>query len=111
MNVVADFTMDVWVETVATMGVVAVEFIGAVGVWVVGMDWAITLTLYFLLVSMVFILLSLNLGFGAFVVIGLIFWRGALVLGSGWVWGWGLGLGPSLPSNSRYIIIFGMRQG
>ena len=110
-----DFTMAIWVETVATVGVGAVEFTGVVGVGVLGLGWAIALTLYLLLVRMV-LLLSLNLGFGAFLVMGLLFWGGPLVLGCSWVgcswdWGWGLGLEPSLPSNSRYILIFWMKKG
>ena len=61
----------------ATVGVGAVEFTGAVGFGVVGMGWAITLTLYFLLVSTILLLLSLDLDFGAFLVMGLLFWGGA----------------------------------
>ena len=51
MDVAVDFTMGIWVEVVATVGIgtVGVEFTGAVGIGVVGMGWAITLTLYLLL--------------------------------------------------------------
>ena len=104
MDMAEDFTMGVWVEVVATVWVdtVGVEFTGTVGVGVVGMGWAITLTLYLLLVStLVLLFFSFILGPGAFLVMGLLFWGGALVLGWSWVWDWGLGLGPSLPSNSR----------
>ena len=66
--------MGVWVEAVATEGVGAVDFTGVVGIRVVGMGWAITLTLYLLLVSTV-LLLSLILGLGAFLVMGLLFWE------------------------------------
>ena len=85
--------------------------VDAVGVGVVGVGWAITLTLYLLLGSMVPLLLSFVLGPGAFLVMGLLFWGLALVLGCdwvccSWVWDWELGLVPRLPSNSRYILIF-----
>ena len=93
---VVDLTTGVWVETVATRGA------GAVEVGVEGIGWMSTLTLYLLLASMFLFLLSLALGPGAFLVMGLVFWEQVLVLGCGWVgcswvWGWGLGLGPSFP--------------
>ena len=78
----ADFTMGVWGKVVATVGVgtVGVEFTGAVGVGMVGMGWAITLTLYLLLVStLVLLFLSFVFGPRAFLVMGLLFWGGVLV--------------------------------
>ena len=105
MDVAADFTMGVWVKVVATVEVdtFGVEFTGPVGVGVVGMSWAITLTLYLLLVgTLVLLFFSFILGPGSFSGHGVVFLGGgALVLGCDWVWGWGLGLGPSLPSKSR----------
>ena len=98
MDVAADFIMDIWVDIVATVGVgtVGIKFTGAVGVGVVSMGWSITLTLYLLLVStLVLLFFSFILGPGAFLVMGLLFWGGALVISCGWVWGLGLGLGPS----------------
>ena len=94
----ADFTMGVWVKTVATVGVGAVEFTDAVAVGVVGMGWAIALTLYFLLAGTV-LLLSLNLGFGAF--LGCYFGdcTGA------WLWlGLGLELGLGLGSGTKLTL-------
>ena len=126
MDSAVDLTTGIWVEVVATVGVRAVEFTGVVQAARVGMDWASTLTLYLLLASMVLLLLSLVLGPGAFLAMGLVFCGWALVLGYGWVgdgwlccgwvccnqvWDWGLGLGPRLPSNSKYIFIFWMREG
>ena len=80
---------------------------------VVSMGWAITLTSYLLLVGTLVLLFFCSdiLGPGTFLVMGLLFWGGALVLGCSWIWGWGLGFGQSLPSNSRYIFIFQMREG
>ena len=104
-----NLTTGVWVEAVATVGV------SAIGIVVVSTGWAKTLTLYPLLAIMVLYALSLALGPGAFLAIGLEVWGWTLVLGCGWVghgWvHWGLGLGPSLPSNSKYIFIFWMREG
>ena len=83
MDSVADLTTGVWVEVVATVGVGAVEFTGAVGVGVVGMGLESTLTLYLLLVSTVLLLLSLIFGPGAFLVMGV----GILGVGAGvWLW-------------------------
>ena len=110
----ADFTMGIWVEVVATVGVCAigVEFTGTVGVGVVGMGWAITFTLYLPLAgTLVLLLFHSSWVLGLFWSWGCYLWRGALVLGCGWVWGWGLGLEPILPSNSRYVFIFQMRKG
>ena len=100
MDVAVDLVTGIWDEVVAIVGAVTVEFVGAIGV--VGTGWASTLTLYFLLVSMVFFLLSLALDPGAFLIMGLVL--GWVVLG--WaccvqVWDWGLGLGPSFPSSSK----------
>ena len=61
-----DLTTGIWVEVVATVGV------GVVGVVVVGVNWAITLTLYHPLVSTVLLLLSFVWGPGAFLIIGLL---------------------------------------
>ena len=100
MGVVADLVTGVLVEVVATMGAGALEFTGAVGE--VGTGWASILTLYFLLVSMIFFLLSLALGPGAFLIKGLVLgWVGLSLVCCGCVWGWDLVLGPSFPSNSK----------
>ena len=103
------------VEVVATVGIgkVGVKFTGEVGSGVVGMGWVITFILYLLLVGTLVLIFFCSDIFcpGAFLVMGLLFWGGVLVLGCGWVWGWGLGLGPSLPSNSRYVFTFQMREG
>ena len=95
MDAAADFTTGVWVEVVATVGVgtIGVEFTGTTGVGLVGMGWAITLTLYLLLVStLVLLFLSFVLGPGAFLVMGCYFgeehWC-LVVAGFGveaWVW-------------------------
>ena len=86
-----------WVETVATVGVGAVEFTGVAGVWVVGMGWVITLTLYFPSASMV-----LHFFFFFFSQFG--FWgfsgHGVIILdrcAGAWLWlGLGFGPGPKL---------------
>ena len=70
MDVAADLVTGIWLEVVATVGVGAVEFTGVVGVVVTG--WASTLPLYLLLVSTVLFLLSLALGPGAFLIMGLV---------------------------------------
>ena len=70
MDVAGDHVTGIWVEVVATLGAGAVGFTGAVGV--VGTGWTSTLTLYFLLVSMVPFLLSLALGPGAFLIMGMV---------------------------------------
>ena len=75
-----DFTTGIWVEAVATVEVCVVEFTGGVGVGVVSIGWASTLTLYLLFGEHGFLLLSF-LGLGALLVKGLVFWGGALVLG------------------------------
>ena len=77
MDMVADFTMGIWVEVVATMGevgTVGIKFTGAVDIGVEGMGWAITLTLYFLFAgTLVLLFLSAILGPGALLVNGLLF--------------------------------------
>ena len=84
MDMAADFTMGICVEVVATVGVgtVWVKFTGAIGVGVVGMGWAITLTLYFLFAgTLILLFFSDILGPGALLVTELVFWGGALVCG------------------------------
>ena len=79
MDAATDLATGVWLEVVATVGV------GAVGIGVEGIGWASTLTLYLPLASMVLLLLSLVLGPGAFLVMGLLFGE---VAGT-WLWlGW-----------------------
>ena len=108
MDIVADLVTGVWVEVVATVGAGVVEFTGGIEVVCTGL--VSTLTLYFLLASMVFFLLSLALGPGTFLIIGLVLgWVGCGWVCCGWVWGWGLGLGPSFPSNSK-VFIFWVRE-
>ena len=90
-SVDADLVTDIWMEVVATVGV------GEVGGGMEGIDWASTITVYLLLASMVLLLLSLTMGPRAFLVMGLVFWGWALVLGCDWVghgwvccsWVWG----------------------
>ena len=121
IGVAVDLVIGIWVEVVATGGVGAAEFTGAMGVVVVGTGWARTLTLYPLLAITVLFLLSWTSvsGPGAFLTMGLVLgWAGH---GHGWVccgqvcctwvWGWGLGFRPSFPSNSKYVFIFWMREG
>ena len=108
-----DLTIGVWVLTVATMGA------GAVEVAVEGVGWVSALTLYLLLAIMFLLLLSgtFVLGPGDFLTLGLVLgWAGhdwfcCRWICCDWVWGWGLDLGPSLPSNSKYVLIFQMREG
>ena len=105
--------MGVWVDVVevATVGV-WIEFMGTDVVGVVGKGYTITLALYLLFAgTLVLLFFSAILGPGVFLVRELLFWEGALVHGCNWVWGWDLGLGPSLSSNSRYVIIFWIREG
>ena len=72
-----DFAMGIWVEVVATVviGTAGVKFTGVVGIGVVGMGWAITLTLYLLLVGTLALLFFCSdiLGPGAFLGIWLLF--------------------------------------
>ena len=58
MDVAVDLVTGVWVQIVATAGVGAVEFTGAVGMVVVDTGWARTLTLHPLLAITVLFLLS-----------------------------------------------------
>ena len=73
-------------EVLATIGEGTVEFTSAVGVGVVGMGWAITLTLYLLLTTQFFSFLVIHLGFWGFSGHGV----GTLGVGAGaWLWlGW-----------------------
>ena len=95
-----DLTNGVWVLTVATMGA------GVVKVGVEGVDWVSTLTLYLLLVTMV-LLLSLILGPGAFLTMGLVLgWAGCRFVLTGFgVGAWTLDqvslLTPNMFSSSR----------
>ena len=92
MDVDADFTMGVWMEVVATVGVgtVGVKFTGAVGVGVVAMGWAITLTLYLLFAgTLVFLFLSAILVLGFFLLRGYCFGKECWCLAAT-----GLGLRP-----------------
>ena len=107
-----DLTIGVWVLTVATMGA------GALEVWVEGLGLVSTLTLYLLLAIIVLFLFSGTFvsGPGAFLTMGLVLgWAGhgwccCRWVFCGWVWGWGLDLGPGLPSNSKNVFIFQMRE-
>ena len=107
IDVAVDLVTGIWVQLVATVGIGAAEFTGAVGVVIVGTGWARTLTMYPLLVITVLFLLSLGFGAGAFQTMGLVLgWvgHGWVCCGwdcCGWVWGWGLGFGPSFLSNSK----------
>ena len=79
---------------------------------VVGKGWTITLTLYLLFAgTLVLLFFSAILGPGVFLVMELLFWEGVLVGGCDLVWDWGLGLGPNLPSSSRYVFIFQIKDG
>ena len=91
----------VWVEVVATMGEGAVKVTGVVIVGVLGIGWAISLTLYLLLASTLVFLFSF------FLVVAVTLCGGPLLLGC--VCAWGLCLGPSFPSRCRYVLIFLMR--
>ena len=83
-----DLVTGIWVEVVATAGVGAAEFTGAVRVVVVGTGWARTLTLYPLLAITVLFLLSgtIVLGRGAFLTKRLVLgWAGHGWVCCGWV--------------------------
>ena len=113
MDLAAEFTMGIWVVAVevATVGVgtVGIEFMGAVGV--VGKGWVITFTLYLLFTgALALLFFSAILGTRIFLVKELL-WEGMLVHGCNWGWVWSLSLGPSLPSNSRYVFIFLIKEG
>ena len=80
-----DFVTGICVEVVATVGVGAVDCTGAIVV--VDAGWASPITLYLLLVSTVFFLLSLTLGPGAFLIMGLVLGlAGCDWVCCGWVW-------------------------
>ena len=68
MDVAVDVVTGIWVKVVATVGVVAAEFTGVVGVVVVGTVWARTLTLYPLFpITVVFLLSEIfTMGTGGF---------------------------------------------
>ena len=82
-----DLTNGVWVLTVVTVGV------GAVEVGVEGVGWVSNLTLYLLLVIMVLFLSSLALGPGASLIMGVGDWLSWSLLA---LLQMGLGLGPGL---------------
>ena len=109
-----DLTISVCVLTVATVGA------GAVDVGVEGVGWVSTLTLYLLLAIMIFPSFVHDICFGSwgFPDSGVGAWLGWSQFGllaygfvCSWVWGWGLDLGPSLPSSSKYVLIFQMGSG
>ena len=85
-----DLTIGACVLTVATMGA------GAFEVWVEGVGWVCTITLYLLLAIIVFLLLSFTLGAGDFLTLGLMLgwaglcwfcciWASCDWVGCGWV--------------------------
>ena len=81
MDVAADLTRGVRVVAVevATVGVgtVGIEFTHTVRVGVVGMGWAITLTLYLLFTgTLVLLFFSATLGPGVLLFKELLFWEG-----------------------------------
>ena len=110
MDVAADFTMGIWVVAVEvdTVGAGTAGVIGFTGkVGVVGKGWMITLTMYLLFTNALALLLfSTFFSTGVFLVKELL-WEGVLVHGCNW----GYGLGPSLPSNSKYVFIFLIKEG
>ena len=113
MDVAADFTMGVWVVAVevATVGVgtAGIEFTDTVGV--VGKGWAIALTLYLLFTSALALLFFYAIWGTRVFLVKKLLWEGVLVCGCNWGWAWGLGLGPSLPSNSRHVFVFLIKEG
>ena len=114
MDVAADFTTGIWVVAeVATVGVGTADSIGFMGkVGVAGKGWVITLTLYFPFISVLALLfLSTFLGTKAFLVEEFLSWEGVLVHGCDWGLGWVWVLGPSLPSNSKYVFTFLIKEG
>ena len=114
MDVATNFTMGIWVVAVemATVGLGTAGGIGLMGeVGVVGKGWVITLTMYLLFIGgLALLFLSAFVGTKAFLVKELL-WEGVLVHCCNWGWGWCLGFGPSLPSNSRYVFIFLIKEG
>ena len=115
MYMAAAFTTGIWVAAVemATVGEGSAgrtEFMGKVGM--AGIGWMITLILSLLFTGVLALLFfSAFLGTKVFLVEEFLSWKGVLVHGHEWGWGWGLGLGPSLPSSSRYILIFLIKDG
>ena len=101
MESAVDLVTSVWVLTIATVGV------GAVEVGVEDTGWVSTLTLYPLLAIMVLSLLSLALVPGVILTLGLVpvwasyGWVCCWWVCCGWVWGWSLAIGPSFPFNSK----------
>ena len=111
MAVAADFSTGIQVVAVevATVGVGLAGGIGFTGkVWLVDIGWAIPLTLDSALALPFF---SALLATKVFLVEEFLSWEGVLVHGCNWSWGYGLGLGPSLPSSSRYVFTFLIKDG
>ena len=72
--------------------------------------WVITLTLNLLFTgALALLFFSAFLDTNLFLVEEFLSWEGVLVCGYNWGWGWGLG--PSLPSSSKYVFIFLIRDG
>ena len=111
MDVAADITTGICVVAVevGTVGVGTaggMQFTGEAGM--AGIGWAITLTLYLLLTGALALpFFSTLLGTKAFLVEEFLLWEGVLVHGCDW----DLGLGPSLPSSSKYVFIFLIKDG
>ena len=102
-----DLTFGIWVLTVATKGA------GVVDVGVEGVGWVSTLTLYLPFGYHGSSFLVRNICFGSWgfpdpVVGAWLSWSWLVLLQLGWLQ-LGLGLGPSLPSNSKYVLIFQIR--
>ena len=77
MDIAPDFWVDALVMAAAGVGI---GFTGTDVVGIVGKGWAITLTLYLLFAgTLVLLFFSVILGTGAFLINGLLFWRGVLV--------------------------------
>ena len=95
MDVAADFITGIWAVAVevATAGAGSVGGIGFMGeVWLEGISWAITLTLYLPFTGALALLFFPNfLGTKVFLVKEFLSWEGMLVHGCNLVWGWGLG--------------------
>ena len=107
----ADFTTGIWVGAVE-VSIVGVGTAGRIGftgeVGVEGIGWVITLTLYLLFTSALALLFfSSFMVTKVFLVNEFLSWEGVLVHG----YKWGLGFGPSLPSSSRYVFIFLIKDG
>ena len=101
MDVVTEFTMGIWEEVVATVGIgtVGLKFTGAIAIGLIGMGWEIALILYLLLLGpLIHLFFSSDILGPRTFLMGLLFWarlvwEGELVFGCDCVWGWGLGLG------------------